>query len=182
MSRCLPPCRLPRLPRPGEPAPPPAQPAQSSTPDVQQPNGSGAGEKGNDESKKEGKEPASDPDRYLFDLIAGIPTVPLADDVLLQSGELTVTTRVVERTETAYLAGERRRSPKYSPHPEALLLIRKKFAFQHFCNLLLEKYIADNKLTMPQADFDASFTAIQDAYRQTVRQLRTVACRQRPRR
>jgi parvulin-like peptidyl-prolyl isomerase len=91
------------------------------------------------------------------ELIDRIPLVALDNDVVLQSGDIKIPLSAVVKVEDAYVAANRRKQPKFSLTPGHQSALRKSFAFQLLQNALLEKYAADQKLTIADDKFDARF-------------------------
>lgn len=93
----------------------------------------------------------------LEEVIDSIPKVPLEDSVFLQSGEIKVPTSAIEKVELAYAATEKRKNSKFTMSPETRSYMRKRFAFRFLANAVVEKYVADNKLSMPKELFEEEF-------------------------
>jgi|GEM_PF-1959169 len=91
------------------------------------------------------------------DIVDRIGNAPLEVDTILQSGALKVPTVKIEKVEQAYVAATRRQHPRYTLPPDQQIQMRKHFAVQFMINALLEKYAAEKKLTLPQAEFDDKF-------------------------
>jgi parvulin-like peptidyl-prolyl isomerase len=95
--------------------------------------------------------------RDLEEVIDSIPKVPLDNGVFLQSGEIKIPTSAIEKVELAYAATEKRKNEKFTMSPETRSYMRKRFAFRFLANAVVEKYVADNKLSMPKEQFEEEF-------------------------
>ena len=90
-------------------------------------------------------------------VIESIPSGELEDTVIMQSGEIKVPLKAIEKVELAYMATERRRNPKFAMSAETRAFMRKRFAFRFLANALVEKYVADNKLETSKEKFEEEF-------------------------
>jgi len=102
----------------------------------------------------------------IADLIDRIPLGQLEDGVLLQSGDLKISLSTLDKVEAAYVAASRRKQPKFTLTPTQETYFRKGMAFQLLRNALIEKYAADNKLEIPNADFDVKFEKFKEGAKQ----------------
>lgn len=102
-------------------------------------------------------------ERDLDDIIEGVKIGPLDEGVILQSGDIKILSKTVEKVETAYIASEKRKFAKFQATLELVTFLRKRFAFRFLANALVEKYVADNKLSFPQDQFEEQYKKFQDA-------------------
>jgi len=102
-------------------------------------------------------------ERDLDDIIEGVKIGPLDEGVILQSGDIKILSKTVDKVETAYIASEKRKLTKFQATLELVTFLRKRFAFRFLANALVEKYVADNKLSFPQAQFEEQYKKFQDA-------------------
>jgi parvulin-like peptidyl-prolyl isomerase len=102
-------------------------------------------------------------DEKLNDIIEGVAIGKLDDGIVLQSGEIKITARTIERVENAYMAAEKRKVTKFQPTMELTTYLRKRFAFRFLANALVEKYVADNKVEFLQDKFDEYYKKFQQS-------------------
>jgi parvulin-like peptidyl-prolyl isomerase len=102
-------------------------------------------------------------ERDLEDIIEGVPVGPLEDGVVLQSGDIKILAKTIEKVENAYMASERRKVNKFQATMELTTYLRKRFAFRFLANALVEKYVADNKVEFIQDKFDEHYKKFQQA-------------------
>lgn len=111
-----------------------------------------------------GQNPDGTPrDRNLDDIIEGVKITSLDDGVILQSGDIKILSKTVEKVETSYVASEKRKFAKFQTTLELLTFLRKRFAFRFLANALIEKYVADNKLVFPREQFEEQYKKFQEA-------------------
>jgi len=102
-------------------------------------------------------------ERDLDDIIEGVKISSLDDGVILQSGDIKIMSKAVEKVETAYVASEKRKFAKFQATLELVTFLRKRFAFRFLANALIEKYVADNKLAFPREQFEEQYKKFQEA-------------------
>jgi len=102
-------------------------------------------------------------ERDLDDIIEGVKIISLDDGVILQSGDIKILSKAVEKVETAYIASEKRKFAKFQTTLELVTFLRKRFAFRFLANALIEKYVVDNKLNFPREQFEDQYKKFQEA-------------------
>lgn len=102
-------------------------------------------------------------ERDLDDIIEGVKIGPLEEGVILKSGDIRILSKTVEKVETAYIASEKRKFAKFQATIELVTFLRKRFAFRFLANALVEKYVVDNKLALPQEQFEEQYKKFQEA-------------------
>jgi parvulin-like peptidyl-prolyl isomerase len=83
-------------------------------------------------------------------LIEDIPLAELNGDTLLQSDAMIVTLKTVEVAETGVLDSRLKEDPNFVADAAFKTYMRRHVAVQFLVNQLVEKYIQDNKIAVPQ--------------------------------
>jgi len=99
--------------------------------------------------------------------IAAIPVEPLDDGVLLQFGDVKILTKDIERGLKAAWIQKKKTVPSYEETPKDIAEMKKQLAFNRLGQVVIENYVADNKLTVPKEAVDGElkrFKSNKDQY------------------